>query len=346
VISSRDHKNHKKYVFRVHQYARVKDVFKSKEEVYELCADSEISMFLIDRKFLENIASNIRVNRIDSKLKIRSIEIKIHDTFSYCHLDVYFHEQFKDEFKIAHITEKFHLVDNLNVNVLIDIDIMSSEKCILDFKFKQMIFSFCENIEISITIVRTSQFVNRSLLVAEQIVVSSHISMTIFVKIREKLLSERDYVFNSKENFMLESEEEFFSHIMINKFVAMQIRNTSTHSFVILKNLNIDKMSDYQKNEYFLTSSKNKHLAIALKKLIISLNKKVINAQKTLRNMINFNKSDKNESVENFLSEKFKKNSHSNSSNNETMLINEIIVHDSKEIVFKIVSMIDKYLNV
>jgi hypothetical protein len=126
------------------------------------------------------------------KLEVKDIEIKTHDTFSYCHLNLYFREQFKDDLKIAHITEKFHLVNNLNVNVLTDIDIMSSKKRILDFKSKQMIFSFCENIEILITIVRKNQLVNRSLLVAEKIVVSSHTSMTILVKIREKSLSEID----------------------------------------------------------------------------------------------------------------------------------------------------------
>ncbi len=147
---------------------------------------------------------------------------------------------------------------------------------------------------------------------------------------------------------MLKLEEEFFCHIMINKFVAVQIRNTFVHSFVILKNFNIDKMIDYQKNEYFLTSSKNKHLTIALNKLIISLNKRIINARKALRSMINFDRFDKNEFVEISLSKKFKKNfdSHSSKKSFETMLLNEIIVHDNKKIVVKIFTMIDQYLDV
>jgi hypothetical protein len=164
--------------------------------------------------------------------------------------------------------------------------------------------------------------------------------MTVLVKIREKSLSEKNYVFNSKENFMLKSEERFFSHIMTHKLVTVQIKNTFSLSYVVSKNFKIEKMNDYQKNEYFLTSSKNNHLTIAFNKLIISFNKRVINASKVLKSMINISKSDKNELAETSLSEISQKNSL------ETILLNEIAVHDSKETVFKIVSVIDKYLNV
>jgi hypothetical protein len=191
--------------------------------------------------------------------------------------------------------------------------------------------------------------VNRSLLVTEKIIVFFHINMTILVKIRKKLLSERNYVFNSKKNFMLDFEEEFFSHIMINKFVTIHVKNMIALSYVISRNFKIEKINDYQKNEYFFASSKNEHLTIIFNNLAISPNKRAINAQKALKSMINFDKSNKDEIVENFLSEKFKKilNSIFSSNNSfETMLLNKIIVHDNKKIVIKIYAVMNQYLNV
>jgi hypothetical protein len=47
-------------------------------------------------------------------------------------------------------------MNDLNVNVLIKINIMSLEKCILNFKFFNMIFSSCDDIQMLITIVRTN----------------------------------------------------------------------------------------------------------------------------------------------------------------------------------------------
>jgi hypothetical protein len=293
--------------------------------------------------------SNIQISKVEIKLRVRDIDSKTHDTWLYCHLDLYFREPFKNNLKITHIQDEFRLIHNLDVNMLIDINIMNSEECILDFRFKNMIFIFCKNIEILIIIVRRNQSVNRLLLVAKKTIVFFHINMMIFVKIREKFLSERNYVFNSKENFMLKSEEEFFSHIMINKLVAIQIRNTFLSFYIVSKNFKIDQMHDYQKNEYYLTFSNDKNLTIIFNNLTISSNKRIINARRVLRNIINFDKSNKNECVENSLSEKFKKNLDSVSSSNnsfETILFNEIIVHDNKKIVIKIFAMIDQYLNV
>ncbi len=154
VISTRNHKNHKEYAFRNHQYVRIKESFDSTDHSHDFCADSETFMFLIDRKFLTRL--NTQIERTDAKLEVRDIEFKTHDIFEYCHLDLYFHERFKNELKIAHIREEFHLVNNLDVNMLINIDIIRSEECILNFKIKNMIFSSCNDIEVLITIVRTN----------------------------------------------------------------------------------------------------------------------------------------------------------------------------------------------
>ncbi len=233
---TRDHKNHKEYAFWKHQYARVKNVFESKENAHDFCADSSIFMFLVNRKFLEQFALKTKVNKMKSKLEVKNIDSKIHGISSYCQLDLYFREQFKNNLKIAHIKDEFHLVENFNANVLIDINIMKSKKYIFDFKIKNMIFSSCEDIKILIDIFRIDQLVNRSILVAKKIIVSFYINMTILVKVREKSLLEKDYIFNLKENFMLKSKKEFFNHIMINKLIAIQIKNTSFFTKIIIRN--------------------------------------------------------------------------------------------------------------
>ncbi len=230
VISTHSHKNHKDFVFKEHQYARVKNAFESKNNTHDLCADSRIFMFLINREFLERNVSDRNIKRTQFKLKMREIEFKIHDTFAYCNLDLYFQKKFEDQqqSKLTHITDEFHLVNDLQINVLIEMNIMSSKECILNFKIKNMIFFACENIAIFIFIVRTKQFVNRSVLAAEKIVISFHFNMIVFIKIRRKSLSNRDYIFNSKKEILLNSEKRFFNHVLFNSFVKILVRNTST----------------------------------------------------------------------------------------------------------------------
>jgi hypothetical protein len=245
VTSTRKQKDHKNFVFREHQYARVKRTFESNDESYELCADSETFMFLIDRKFLERIVSDSYIMKTNFNLNVRSIEFKTHDTSSYCALELYFREYVNEQTKLAHIHDEFHLVDDLQINVLIDMNIMSSEKRILNFKIKTMIFSICENIEIFISIIRTNQFVNCSLLIANKVIVSSYTNMTIFVKIREKSLSKRNYIFNSKRKILRSFENDFFNHILTNNSMKVLMKNTSNKIYVISKNYKLDKICDY-----------------------------------------------------------------------------------------------------
>jgi hypothetical protein len=319
VISTREHKNHKNFVFREHQYARVKRTFEAKDKTHDFCANFETFMSLIDRKFLEMNITRINIMKTKFNLKIRDIDSKTHDTSSYCALDLYFQKHVNDRSKIAHIRDEFHLVDDLQVNVLIEMNIMSSKKCILNFKIKSLIFIACEDIMISITIVRTRQFVNRSVLIVDKIVISSRTDMIVLIKIREQSLSERDYIFNSKEKTLLKLEKEFFSHILINKSVAVQMRNTFSQSFVIFKNYRIEKLNDYHESECFVISSEDKNLIIALNRL----SRQILNSRK----ISNIEKS-------------FEKNKL------KTVLHNEITVHDDTEIVKRIIDVIDKYLDV
>jgi hypothetical protein len=318
VISTREHKDHKEFVFKKHQYVRVKEAFESRNNSHELCVDFETFMSLIDRRFFKQNISNVDVMKTEFNLKIRKIEFKTHDTSEYCRLYLYFQEQADEQSKITHIIEKFHLINDLQTNVLIDMNIMSSEKCILNFRIKNMIFSTCENIAILIIIVRTNEFVNRFVLTATKIIVSSHTDMIVLIKIRKKSLSNKDYVFNSKRETSLDFEEEFFSHILINKSVKVHVRNISDQTYVILKNYKIERMNDFHEIESFAIFSENKHLTIAFNKL---------SKQRTNSRNIQNSETSQTNSV-------------------EIVLLNEITVHENKKTISCIANVVDNYLNV
>jgi hypothetical protein len=144
--------------------------------------------------------------------------------------------------------------------------------------------------------------------------------MTVPVKIRGKTLFDRDYIFNSKGEILLGSEEGFFSHILNNNSVEMMIRNTSSQSYTISKNYRIEKMIDYHENEYFTISSEKEKLIIALN----NLSKRSLNSRK-IQDLGIISEEDKSR---------------------KTILFNEIIVHEDEKIVRRIANVIDKYQNV
>jgi hypothetical protein len=79
-------------------------------------------------------------------------------------------------------------------------------------------------------------------------------------------------------------------------------------------------MIDYHENEYFTISSENENLIIALN----NLSKRSLNSRK-IHDLRDISEKDKAQ---------------------KTILLNEIIVHENEEIVKRITSVIDRYLNV
>ncbi len=165
----------------------------------------------------------------------------------------------------------------------------------------------------SITIIRIEKFVNHLLLITDKTIVSFHTYMMISIKIREKSLSKTNYIFNSKEKILLNSQEEFFNHIFTSKSIIVQIKNIFNRLFVIIKNYKIEKLIDYHENECFLISSKNTHLIIV------------------------FNK---------FFNQRVNCRELQDTKRRETILSNEIIVYNDKKMIDRITTIMNEYLDV
>lgn len=87
--------------------------------------------------------------------------------------------------------------------------------------------------------------------------------MIISIKYRDKIVSrDRDYNFLFRFDIVLRFNENFFAHIVDANVEAMQIRNVFSKIFVISKNLMIEKLKNYDKNDCYLVYLENAHLAI------------------------------------------------------------------------------------
>ena len=69
-------------------------------------------------------------------------------------MNFFISEKFKNEQIITNIKTEMHLINDLKVNVLITINILILEKIILDFTKKELIIIICNNMIISIKIVK------------------------------------------------------------------------------------------------------------------------------------------------------------------------------------------------
>ena len=89
---------------------------------------------------------------MSKNIKIKNIEIKIHDNSEYVKMDVYIAEKIVESSNIEHLKIEFHLIEDLKANVLIKMNIMKFEKIVFNFERKIMTISICKNLEAPISI--------------------------------------------------------------------------------------------------------------------------------------------------------------------------------------------------
>ena len=89
----------------------------------------------------------------------------------------------------------------------------------------------------------------------------------MFVQIKNKQLSsDKNYNFFFIVNEKLDSKNEFFAHVMKSNVKTIQIQNISKKFYVLSKNLKIEYVKNYTKQDCYMISSKNKHETIIIKK--------------------------------------------------------------------------------
>jgi hypothetical protein len=230
-------------------------IFKN-ESLNELCANFECIISLIDKVYFMKILSEILIHHVENSIAVRDIDIATHNCFEYVHLKLFISE-FKN---IAKLSRQAHVVDNLRAKFLMNMNILEFEEIILDISRRKMIFSLCENTKVNIRITSKleSLEMNRIVLIEKLIFISSKFIVSIFIKMKDKNLSNRNYFFQLvARELNLESFDEVMIHIMNANIVAMQICNSTEKSVVISRRARLNHIIEYEKHEcYFIDSEK------------------------------------------------------------------------------------------
>jgi hypothetical protein len=144
------------------------------------------------------------------------------------------------------------------------INILESKKAILNISQRKMILSLCENLKIFIRVtLKLETRVNRVILVERLVIISTKSIATVSTRMRDKFLSERDYLFQSiSRELNLESVDEVMTHIMSVNVVAMQVCNFIEKSVIISRRARLDRIIEYEEHECYLIDLEEISLAI------------------------------------------------------------------------------------
>ena len=305
------------YDFKKWQYASTEVTLSSNTKLFSECLNTEAEIILIDISFFKTQCKNTSIRTMTFFITIRGLDVNKHSTNKYVIIFMYFSSINKDEnFVKTLIIREIHLIENLKANVLIDNDILNSEKFDIFISTSSAYIESC-NVIILIFVNNRSSSRTISIHATKTMIISSKSEQTIFI--HKISLSNRHYIFESANaNFSI------YSHIVDTTTNVILIRNDENRLIKIFRNFHLNKLIklDYF-NVYLIDND--------LYDLIIRKSKsehKVFWFQKMLTFHINTNKIN----IKSFC-------------NNDVMMINDITAHNSfKEAITAFNTLINEYL--
>ena len=112
--------------------------------------NSRCSIIIDDKQFILFKISNAKIHIMSILLSIKEVDNKIIQSIEYVVVSVYFKDKYNNKSIIVEVIMKIHLIDDLKVKLLIDVNIINSEDIILNFLKNRLIIESCQNFEIII----------------------------------------------------------------------------------------------------------------------------------------------------------------------------------------------------
>jgi len=141
------------YDFQSWRYITIlaKLMFTVKEK--SICLNTGCIMSLINRSFLKKQISDILIKWISLLIVIQELRTETHYCDEYTVLTIYLPDN-NDQLTV--IIKEMHIVNNLKIKMLIDIDILILENISIMLLSRKAIVNSCDNIELLLTVITWS----------------------------------------------------------------------------------------------------------------------------------------------------------------------------------------------
>ena len=173
-------------------------------------------------------------------------------TDDYLLLNIYILKRIQNRQTIAHIRREVYVIEKFKVNLLIEINIMTSKRIMIYLSEKQLIIDNYKRLTANLQIAtKNAKKVRRVIVVEFRIMISSHTIERISIhKIRKKL-SNRDYLFELE---LLSA----YAHVANVAISAIYVQNDAVESRVIFTRAKFNHLVEFKKQSYFQINA-NEH---------------------------------------------------------------------------------------
>ena len=278
IFSTTNNDVNQNYDFRQWHYIIAKIKFNLKTFAKFVCLNIECDITLIDRQFLLTQLFNIIVYIKFKTIFVIDIDENKHEITQYVTLFIFVSNIDKnDKIVIKKITREAHIIDDLKIKMLIDINIMRLKKIDVFISFDQV---FIDNCQLTTLIkLQTSQKrrIKQIIQIDKVIVISFHSQFVVSIRRFNKLsLLDRDFLFE-----LIHCHNVFLYAHIVDAFVDVVLTRNEIDKLVILsRKYWFDTLNELsynrccnlaiENNDLIIKSSKIVHRSSWLKKLCVT----------------------------------------------------------------------------
>ena len=146
---------------------------------------------------------------------------------------------------IAHIRREIYVIEELKINLLIEINIMTSKRIMIYSSEEQLIIDNCKKLTTNLHVAtRDAKKVQRIIVVEFKIMISSYTIERISIHKIRKELSNRDYLFELK---LLSA----YAHVANVAISAIYVQNDAVEFRVIFTRAKLNHLVEFEEQSYF-----------------------------------------------------------------------------------------------
>ena len=180
-------------------------------------------------------------------MKVWGLGFSSHAVRDYIELNLFFSA---DHSKTAVIHCKIHIVDDLKANVLIETDILISEKIDILLSQWKAIVESCQNVQLDLNVTTLLNQTNWLLLLNNQTMIPVYDSIIVQIKSLQGLLTDCNLLFESECKLA-----DIYTSIIDYTVISIEVQNASDKDMIISHHTPLGWIVKYKADSCFLVSS-------------------------------------------------------------------------------------------
>ena len=246
------------YNFRDAHYATALVKNAREREAVSCCLDTDCPLTVDDRSYVLKTFPATSIRELATPLPIRDIDNTIHKSSQYIVAKLYMNSYLNAENKqpaTAKFSAEIHIVDDLKANLLVDNNVLNTQKITLNLQNQTTTLASCRNLIVPIdTTAKKNADQRRTVRSKADFKVPPETTIKVPVAYHDSLPDDRNFLFEPQCHQPLGQDDNVFAHIVDASMNHVMIRNRTPHPITLRKRARLDTLVDYNQQEcYHLT---------------------------------------------------------------------------------------------